>query len=312
MASGRQVQTTEEFIAKAIARHGNAYDYSSVDYTAWNGKVKIFCNRRKVFFWQTPTKHLSMKVGGTARGLHSLDGNIFIERSTLVHSGKYSYDKLEYKNTKTNVTITCPVHGDFSQLPGHHMSGFGCRRCGHDTDSTKKRPSVSSRISQSKRIHGSKYDYSLVDLDSKENYVPIICKEHGVFHQDIKSHSTGTGCPVCKNSKGERFVALALDKHGVQYERQWKPGVNGNRRLSFDFIVEDSLVIEVDGKQHFEPIEAFGGVRAFHKNVGRDLIKTRWAIDNGYKILRIPYWDLVRIPEIIEQAVMELGLCQAA
>ena len=54
---------------------------------------------------------------------------IFINKSREIHGGKYKYNKVNYKNTKTKVTITCNKHGDFDQRPCGHLTGYGCRKC---------------------------------------------------------------------------------------------------------------------------------------------------------------------------------------
>lgn len=54
----------------------------------------------------------------------------FIKKASIVHSGKYSYDKVVYKNMLTKVIIICPIHGEFQQRPADHLKGYGCRECG--------------------------------------------------------------------------------------------------------------------------------------------------------------------------------------
>ena len=49
--------TTEEFIAKAKAVHGNRYDYSQVKYVDSKTKVCIICKEHGEF-WQQPGNHL--------------------------------------------------------------------------------------------------------------------------------------------------------------------------------------------------------------------------------------------------------------
>lgn len=53
----------------------------------------------------------------------------FISMSRIAHGDRYSYDKVEFKNDHDKVVITCPIHGDFSQRPKHHIKGAGCRKC---------------------------------------------------------------------------------------------------------------------------------------------------------------------------------------
>ena len=48
--------TTEEFIAKAKAVHGDKYDYSKVEYVDSTTKVCIGCKKHGDF-WQKPNIH---------------------------------------------------------------------------------------------------------------------------------------------------------------------------------------------------------------------------------------------------------------
>ena len=52
--------TTEEFIAKAKAVHGDRYDYSHVNYMDYRSKVCIICPKHGEF-WQRPDIHLQGK-----------------------------------------------------------------------------------------------------------------------------------------------------------------------------------------------------------------------------------------------------------
>lgn len=53
----------------------------------------------------------------------------FIEKAILTHKGKYSYENVKYKNSYTNVIITCKYHGDFNQSPAGHLKGHNCPKC---------------------------------------------------------------------------------------------------------------------------------------------------------------------------------------
>ena len=67
-----------------------------------------------------------------------------------------------------------------------------------------------------------------------------------------------------------------------------------NYPLRFDFYIPSkNILIEYDGEQHFK----FGAIlgkhkttkEEFEKNKFRDEIKTKWAIDNHIKLIRINY-----------------------
>jgi hypothetical protein len=53
----------------------------------------------------------------------------FVERAKNIHSGKYDYSSVNYKNAHTKVNIICPKHGTFPQIPNSHLSGTGCPKC---------------------------------------------------------------------------------------------------------------------------------------------------------------------------------------
>ena len=53
----------------------------------------------------------------------------FVAKSRLVHGDLYDYSQVDYKNSKTKVTIICPKHGSFEQKPEKHWIGHGCPQC---------------------------------------------------------------------------------------------------------------------------------------------------------------------------------------
>lgn len=55
----------------------------------------------------------------------------FIEKAREVHGDKYDYSKVEFKNTRTKVCITCSHHGEFWQSPCSHLQRQGCPICNH-------------------------------------------------------------------------------------------------------------------------------------------------------------------------------------
>lgn len=46
----------------------------------------------------------------------------FINKSIEIHSNKYDYSKVVYKNIDTKVSIICPIHGEFNQTPRNHKN----------------------------------------------------------------------------------------------------------------------------------------------------------------------------------------------
>ena len=125
---GKTLLTQDEFIERAVAVHGNKYDYSKVIYAGTKKKVCIICPEHGEF-WQKPYAHLAGQGCPKCANNQKIDKEEFIRRAREIHGDKYDYSKVDYKNNYTKVVITCPEHGDFKQFPHSHLQGNGCQKC---------------------------------------------------------------------------------------------------------------------------------------------------------------------------------------
>ena len=74
-------------------------------------------------------------------------------------------------------------------------------------------------------------------------------------------------------------------------------------QMSYDiFISRLNVAIEYQGKQHFEPVEFFGGREAFEKLQIRDKEKAELSRKHGVKLVYINYWEDIT-PELIIERV---------
>ncbi|HZK27489.1 MAG TPA: hypothetical protein VFD00_08130 [Thermoclostridium sp.] len=55
------------------------------------------------------------------------------------------------------------------------------------------------------------------------------------------------------------------------------------------FYIKQSVLIEYNGKQHYEPVSIFDGQKGFKKAVIRDEIKRNYCKDNAVRLLELPY-----------------------
>lgn len=138
----------------------------------------------------------------------------FIKKAKAVHGDEYDYSKTVYVNQKTDVIITCPLHGDFKQRPNNHYMGAGCPVC-----SGNKKSDTNSFIEKAKAVHGDKYDYSNIVYKNNKAPVEIICPIHGAFKQTPDKHLSGQGCPMCA---GEKLENTNIKKYGVKRPLQNK------------------------------------------------------------------------------------------
>ena len=321
-------KTTEQFIESAKKIHGDIYNYSFVKYISEKSKVKIICKIHGEFL-VSPDNHIRRvsgcpKCGNILRGkkvsLH-LTGRThnnfalskiqraenFIKKAVSVHGDKYDYSYAEYISTKKPIIVICKKHGKFKTLPGRHVRGAGCEQCAFE----HRRKTLQNFIHEAISVHGNKYNYSKAEYFGRTKKMILICNLHGEFLQSPSHHLRGHGCPVCKESHGEREISQWLNNHSIIYEKQktFDKCVNPNTkcRLRFDFYIPDKTTcIEFDGEQHFRPSRDKKFTLEHVKQIQfRDGIKNDFCKTHGIKMIRIPYNKTTTINTILEKNLKE-------
>lgn len=283
-------KTTEQFINEAIEIWGDKYDYSLVEYKGALKKVKIIFEG--IVFEQVAVQHLKKQSPEKNLNLEN-----FIRKSKIKHGNKYDYSRVNFVNGDTPVMIG--YKGIFYlQKPYNHLSGSKPENI---VLSVAK--NTQKFIIEANQVHNFKYSYDKTDYKKNQIKVTIICKLHGEFLQNPLSHLSGNGCPLCNESKGEKLISKFLDKNNISYIRQHKFEKCKNVYcLPFDFFIPRyRCVIEFDGKQHFEPIEHFGGIESFEKLKINDKIKNEYCEDNIINLIRIRYDQMEAIEDILNE-----------
>lgn len=110
------------------------------------------------------------------------------------------------------------------------------------------------------------------------------------YYADKDSHV----CPKCqkellKISKGHRKVREILEQLNINFDEEYKLN---NSLLRFDFyfkINNFEFAIEYNGKQHYQPVEFFGGEEQFQQQLERDERKRKYCNEKGINLLEIKY-----------------------
>ena len=209
--------TTEEFIAKAEKVHGKGtYDYSESIYKGSSKTLKVKCNKCGHTFEPYAVNHLAGCGCTYCFGKQKLTLEQFIEKARKVHGYYYDYSKVIYVNSRTKITVICPIHGEFQVTANSHLMGFGCTLCTKDNLVKKE---FEKFLEKAKAIHNNFYDYSSVIYKGSIEKVTIICPIHGPFQVTLNAHSQGSGCPICalesKTFTKEEFIRRAELVHGV-------------------------------------------------------------------------------------------------
>jgi len=216
----------------------------------------------------------------------------FINRSNLIHNFKYDYSKVYYVDNKTKVSIICKKHNIiFSQRPDSHLRGVGCSICGEEKFKITQSKKLNKIIEDFNIFHNYNYDYSLMKYKNAHTKILITCKKCGnSFNQTPNTHLR-CGCPICKESKGEKNIEKYLLQNNIIFQRQKKFNDCMNKsRLLFDFYLSEyNMCIEYDGLQHFKPVKLFGGDNGLKIREINDEIKNKYCKENNIDLLRIKY-----------------------
>lgn len=219
-----------EFIEKAKEIHQDKYNYEKAEYVGSHEKLSIICPIHGEFR-QAPTQHLlgrgCSKCGAAKRGIGKrTTQEEFLEKSIQIHNNKYDYSKCDVITSHTKVEIICPIHGGFMQAPTQHMKGQGCPKCRYDTIAEKISLTPDEVITNFRKTHGDRYDYSKVKYISQHKKVEIICKKHGSFIMTPANHTHGQKCHDCSLEDTSEKFSYTIDdflrkceeKHGQKYD----------------------------------------------------------------------------------------------
>jgi very-short-patch-repair endonuclease len=298
--------TTQGIIDKFKSIHGSTYDYSLVDYQGDSKKVKIICRTHGVFE-QQPGAHGRQKQGcpkcsnikvGKAQQIGNSE---FIKRVEKVF-GKdaFDYSKLDYQGAHKEVTLVCKKCGNVeTKPPSVWYLGFGCLNC-KPKQRNPKQVTKEQFIERAKRIHGSRYDYSKIVYTTLYDEVEIICPKHGSFYQKPTVHiHAKSNCPECNTTKGEEAISIWLNNKGIKYIFQHKVQIDNSYHYYDFYLPEHNIIIEFNGKQHYEPIKFFGGQNMFEYLQSRDKIKEQYCLNNQIRLLIFSYKELNQIENLL-------------
>lgn len=244
--------TKEEYVAKARAKWGDAYDYSESVYVAGLSPITIRCIKHNHYFTVQAGNHISTKQrrfsGGcplcaqerltAARALREnsimaqikkirarkpkkTSQEIFIEKAKAKYPD-YDYSKVEYKGRDTAVTLICPKHGEFAIRPRTLLSKdkgkqpHGCWEC-----CGMKKPALYNSETFKEDVlalYGDKYVFHWEDYKCKTSQIRVECKLHGEHKISADAILHGSACIYCNGRLYPKdWIKNAKAVHGDKY-----------------------------------------------------------------------------------------------
>lgn len=215
----------------------------------------------------------------------------------------------EYKNNEQKLKYICNKHlekGIQEITYASLISSKGCFYCGKERTIESLTKSHNQFEKEVKKIHGKKYELIEKYTKSKKK-IAVYCNECNKIFKIRASHLLdGHGCSFCSSSRGEKVIQRFLDVHKIKNISQKKfEGCKHKRHLSFDFYLPDyNMTVEYHGIQHYQPVEIFGGEKAFKKQKEHDEIKKKYCKDNNIKYIEISYKDYKNINKILSSLLL--------
>lgn len=147
-----------------------------------------------------------------------------------------------------------------------------------------------------KKIHdlvGNEYVFLDAYVNSKTKLKVKHNKCGHIYKVQPNSFLNGSRCPYCNSPKGELIISKILNSLNINYEAQKTfDDLRDNNLLSYDFFIpSQNILIEYQGRQHYDPVDYFGGVSQFKLQQKHDKMKASYARDNNYTLIAVPYTE---------------------
>lgn len=266
-------ERNENYLARLNERFGNQYTWLTTDFgNYFTDYVEFVCPKHGVVKQTLSTLlnaedednlacPICKRERNARKNMYELDEAIEKARSldccqyydfSLINEWLGVKEKHKFRCVKHNVVFEQTFDSLFQ---GHN----GCPGCKADTIRENCAYTNNEFIEKAKKVHGNKFDYSLVDYINSTTKVNVICPKHGVFKTTPTNHLNGCGCPKCRESLLETVVRVFLEENHIEYIKEksvrdltGKMKGGNPQRVDF-FLPKYNICIECQGEQHFRP-----------------------------------------------------------
>lgn len=245
-----------------------------------------------------------------------------IQHYINLHGGKSKVLSQEWNGEKAKIKLLCSCGKEYEAIWYHIYAykKFQCNQCGYSLHGNKKEKSffdtnkickkhgyniIKGTFRNKKHFdlidkNGYKYfDCSVFTLD-KNNMIRNRFSDNNIYlNENIKLFIQINGsCPQIIFSKCqsglEETILEYLKELNICYEQQKKfDWCRRKNYLPFDFYLQQyNVCIEVHGKQHYEPVDMFGGELKFELQKQIDGYKKECCKKNNVAYIEISYLDI--------------------
>lgn len=207
-----------------------------------------------------------------------------------------------FKNTHIQYWFECNIcFHVFKMCPNDVTTGYWCPYCSHNK--LCENENCYSCEKNSLQRHPSAKFWSDLNLPIKPRNVfkystnkyyfdCYICNEaYDVVIYYVTTDNVG--CSKCTyKTEHKLLVHLKENYKNILTQKSYKWSIGDKKQsYKFDFVIEElKIIIELDGKQHFEQISNWTSPEI---TLNRDRYKMKKALENGYSVIRILQEDVL-------------------
>lgn len=193
-----------------------------------------------------------------------------------------------YINVETKLKWKCCKNHEWQATPHIIKQGHWCPKCVNLMPSTIKEMQEIA-IKRSGKCLSNKYINSYTKLKWE-------CNKGHEWLAVPSSIKNGIWCPFCNESHGEKIIKEFLERNKIIFEKEKRfDNCKNNKKMPFDFYLPiENILIEYDGKQHYEPVNFRGcsdeqAQKTYLDSKQNDKLKNKYCVDNNIQLIRIPY-----------------------
>jgi transcription elongation factor Elf1 len=310
--------TTEDYL-KELRNHrlsiDDKYDLNKVSCTSTQENIIITCHRCGNMFTAHAGRFMYLSQNCKCY-IYKYNRKEFIAEIIKKHpntQSNWELCSLVFTSLNNKCSCTCSRCGFRSSVQAHQRLRVGllCPICDKTTYSWTHEEFLS--YAKFRNPHLEKIiDFSGSEYKVSRGKIDVKCKLCGRGFKIAPSslYKLKYGCPHCGiRSMVEKLISSILDEHEIKYDTEVKfPDCKYVKGLPFDFVIYDEegkivVIIEYQGKQHFEPISYWGGEQNLKMRKLKDKIKKEYCKTQGYFLYTPNY---MQTEEEIEKELLEV------
>jgi very-short-patch-repair endonuclease/predicted SPOUT superfamily RNA methylase MTH1 len=246
------------------------------EYINYDSKMKYICscgNKSQITFHNFKNHKRCMKCSGNEKLTYEYVYNFFKNQNCDLIS-------TEYINANTKMKYLCKCGNESKITFSSFQKGSKCMKC-----SGNEKLTYEYVYNYFKENNCELLDTEYINTITKMRY---ICECKNETFTTFNNFQQGHKCNFCKNktqAKLFNWLKQYFPNHIIENEKKFKWTKTDKSYLRYDFYIKKlNVLIELDGKQHFEQVSNWASPEEQQK---KDNLKNNLANENGYKIIRI-------------------------